>query len=91
MTAAIFHTAPVQIGGRQFSVLEIVRPFLLLAILAFLAGFGGYLILGPPNVMSLGAAPQATAAAAAPAVSTDASAPAASPNASGEWNAAQRT
>jgi hypothetical protein len=82
MTAAVFHTS-----GRQFSVLEIVRPFLLLAVLAFLAGFGGYLILGPPDVLGHDAAPQAAAVAASPAVPTDASAQAAS----AEWNAPQRT
>jgi uncharacterized membrane protein YfcA len=76
MTAAVFHTA-----GRPFSFLEILRPFLLLAVLAFLAGFGGYLILGPPNVMNLGAPPQAAAAVAAPAT------PASAPAATGDWNA----
>jgi hypothetical protein len=79
MTAAVFHTAPVQIGGRQFSLVEIIRPFLLLAVLAFLAGFGGYLILGPPNVMNLTPTAQTSAAAASPAI--PASAPA------GDWNA----
>ena len=74
MTAAAFHLA-----GRQFSFLEILRPFLLLAVLAFLAGFGGYLILGPPNVMNLGATPSATAAAASS--TTPVSAPA------DDWNA----
>ncbi len=77
MTAAVFHTA-----GRPFSVLQILRPFLTLAVLAFLAGFGGYLILGPPNVMSLGAQPQPVAA---PSATTPASAPA--PAATGDWNA----
>ena len=61
MTVAAFH-----LPARPLSLLEFVRPFLLLAVLAFLAGFGGYLILGPPNVMSLTPAPQTTAAAASP-------------------------
>ena len=87
MTAAAFTTAG-HTAGRPVSVLALVRPFLLLGVLAFLAGFGGYLILGPPNVMSLGApadaaatAPQAQAQS--PAAATDASAPATSD----EWNA----
>jgi hypothetical protein len=80
MTAAAFHTAG-HTTGRTFSFLEILRPFLLLAVLAFLAGFGGYLILGPPNVMSLGAAPQTNAAAVSPAT------PASAPAATGDWNA----
>ena len=76
MTAAVFHTAE-----RPFSVLEILRPFLLLAVVAFLAGFGGYLILGPPNAMNLGAEPQAAAAIASPAT------PASAPATSDDWNA----
>jgi hypothetical protein len=76
MTAAAFHTA-----DRPFSLVEFVRPFLLLAVLAFLAGFGGYLILGPPNVMSLGAAPQTDATAVSPAT------PASAPATADEWNA----
>ena len=80
MTAAAFHTAG-QTAGRPFSFLEILRPFLLLGVLAFLAGCGGYLILGPPNVMSLGAAPQTGAAVASPAT------PASAPATADEWNA----
>ena len=80
MTAAAFHTAGPT-AGRSFSFLEILRPFLLLAVLAFLAGFGGYLILGPPNVMSLGAAPQTAGVATSPAK------PASAPATADEWNA----
>jgi hypothetical protein len=76
MTIAAFLPA-----GRQSSFLEILRPFLLLAALAFLAGFGGYLILGPPNVMNLTPAAQTTAAAVSPAI------PASAPAATGDWNA----
>ncbi len=74
MTAAAFH-----LPERHLSLLEFVRPFLLLAVLAFLAGFGGYLILGPPNVMSLTPSTSATAAAVSPEI--PASAPAT------DWNA----
>ncbi len=84
MTVAAFPSTE-----RQVSLLAIVRPFLLLAVLAFLAGFGGYLILGPPNVMNLGAAPPTRAAIAAPETSpaaTDASAP----SATGDWNAPKK-
>ena len=79
MTAAAFH-----FPARPVSLLQFVRPFLLAATLAFLAGFGGYLILGPPNVMNLTApATQAPAAVATPEI--PASAPA-SP-VSDDWNA----
>ena len=44
------------------SLLAILRPFVLLSALAFFAGFGGYLILGPPHVLS--GAPGAPAAVA---------------------------
>lgn len=80
MTAAAFH-----LPQRHLSLLEFVRPFLLLAVLAFLAGFGGYLILGPPNVMSLTPATQTSAEAT---VTTPASEiPASAPAATGDWNA----
>jgi hypothetical protein len=72
MTVAAFHLE------RPTSLLAILRPFLLLAILAFLAGFGGYLILGPTNALNLTGAPQTTAAATSTA--TPASAPA------DDWN-----
>jgi hypothetical protein len=80
MTVAAFH-----LPARPLSLLEFVRPFLLLAALAFLAGFGGYLILGPPNVMNLTPpAPQATAAVATPEI------PASAPASSDDWNAPKR-
>ena len=87
MTAAAFPTVG-HTAGRPVSFLALVRPFLLLAVLAFLAGFGGYLILGPPNVMNLGAQPETAATAPqaqaqSPAAATDASAPATSD----DWNA----
>jgi hypothetical protein len=49
MTVAAFRPDALQTG----SLLRALRPFLLLAVLAFFAGFGGYLILGPANVMGL--------------------------------------
>jgi hypothetical protein len=76
MTVTAFYPAE-----RHLSPLEFVRPFLLLAVLAFLAGFGGYLILGPPNVMSLTAATQVSAAAASAAI------PASAPTSANDWNA----
>ncbi|HXA38262.1 MAG TPA: hypothetical protein VNW53_04620 [Phenylobacterium sp.] len=73
MTVAAFH--PV----RPASLLSAVGPFLALAALAFLAGFGGYLILGPANVLDLTAGPAAAHASAATpadvAVTPDADAP----------------
>ncbi|HLZ75234.1 hypothetical protein [Phenylobacterium sp.] len=80
MTAADFH-----LPARPLSLLEFVRPFLLLAVLAFLAGFGGYLILGPPNVMGLTPATQTTAAVTAPTPASEITASA--PAATGDWNA----
>ena len=73
MTVAAFHLE------RPTSLLAVLRPFLLLAALAFLAGFGGYLILGPTNALDLAGAPQATAAAASPATPASALAD--------DWNA----
>jgi hypothetical protein len=66
MTVAAFHLE------RPTSLLAIVRPFLLLAALAFLAGFGGYLILGPTNALNLAGAPQTAAATASQATPTSA-------------------
>ena len=52
------HTAPT-----HTDLFSLARSLLLLAVLAFLAGFGGYMVLGPPDVASLGvhAGPLATA------------------------------
>jgi hypothetical protein len=47
MTVAAFHTV------RPTNLLGFVGPILALALLAFLAGFGGYLILGPANVLGM--------------------------------------
>jgi hypothetical protein len=80
MTAAAFH-----LPARPLSLLEFVRPFLLLAVLAFLAGFGGYLILGPPNVMNL--TPSAQTSAAATPTSPAPEIPASAPAATSDWNA----
>jgi hypothetical protein len=74
MSVATFH-APSHTGA---SLAQVLRPFALIAALAFLAGFGGYLILGPPNVMGM-VSDQARAAAASSAA-TPASAPA------DDWN-----
>ncbi len=59
MTVAAFHIA------RPASVLGFVGPLLALTVLAFLAGFGGYLILGPANVLNRPQAPAAAQASAA--------------------------
>jgi uncharacterized membrane protein YfcA len=78
MTFAVLRPA----AGPHDTLLAIVRPFLVLAALAFFAGFGGCLILGPANVMGLRPDPPADAAAvSAPAsVLGPASAPV------GDWN-----
>jgi hypothetical protein len=47
MTVAAFHTV------RPTNLLGFAAPLLALAVLAFLAGFGGYLILGPANVLGM--------------------------------------
>lgn len=62
MSVAAFHVRPA-------SLFSAVGPFLALGVLAFLAGFGGYLILGPAKVLSpaTGAARMTPAPAAAPA------------------------
>ena len=75
MTAVTFFrpvAAPRMDGA--LALLAFARPFLLLAALAFFAGFGGYLIFGPPQVMGpLQAHPAPAAAAAAPELATPAS------------------
>ncbi|WP_309606571.1 hypothetical protein [Phenylobacterium sp.] len=43
------HTAPT-----HTDLFGLARSLLLLAVLAFLAGFGGYLVLGPADVAGLG-------------------------------------
>ena len=59
MTVAAFHIA------RPASFLGFIGPLLALTALAFLAGFGGYLILGPANVLNPPPAPVAAQAPAA--------------------------
>lgn len=78
MTVAALRPAALPpAASRNVSLIEIVRPFLLLGALAFLAGFGGYLILGPPNVMAAGdAKPTAASSAMTPASAS-----------AGDWNA----
>jgi hypothetical protein len=80
MTAAAFH--PVR-SAHPSSLFSVVGPFLALAVLAFLAGFGGYLIFGPANVLDLAAGPAAAQASAATpadvAVTSDADADAPNP------------
>ena len=57
MSFAAFH-APSPVGSHPgASLAQVLRPFALIAALAFLAGFGGYLILGPPNVMGMVSGP----------------------------------
>ncbi|HEX3364089.1 hypothetical protein [Phenylobacterium sp.] len=57
MTVVTFHIA------RPAKLFGFVGPLLALAVLAFLAGFGGYLILGPANVLN---PPPASTASQAP-------------------------
>jgi hypothetical protein len=59
MTVAAFNIV------RPANLLGFVGPLLTLAALAFLAGFGGYLILGPANVLNPPPAPVAAQAPAA--------------------------
>jgi hypothetical protein len=69
------------------SLRAIVQPLALLAALAFFAGFGGYLILGPHHVLRASEAPAPVAAVAGP---TDAST-APEPAAVDDTNAPQKT
>jgi hypothetical protein len=59
MTVADFHIV------RPANLLGFVGPLLALVVLAFLAGFGGYLILGPANVLNPPPAPAAAHASMA--------------------------
>ena len=68
------------------SLAQIVRPLLLLAVFGFLAGFGGYLVFGPPNAAGLIGRAQPAAAAATPASTVAAPAPA-----DDEWNPPRKT
>jgi hypothetical protein len=80
MTVAAFRPDDLHPG----SLLRALRPFLLLAALAFFAGFGGYLILGPANVMNLtpdSQRPNAQASAATPATPASVAAD--------DWNASR--
>ncbi len=61
MTAAVHR--PIASAG----LVTVLRPLLLLGGLAFLAGFGGYLILGPPRVMDLPIVVPPTATVSTPA------------------------
>ncbi|THD60396.1 hypothetical protein [Phenylobacterium sp.] len=63
------------------SLLAILRPLLLLGTLAFFAGFGGYLIFGPADVMGR----QATQSQPAPVAVSATPAVAAAPS-SDAWN-----
>ena len=69
------------------SLRAIAQPLALLAALAFFAGFGGYLILGPHHVLRATEAPAPVAAVAGP---TDAST-ALEPAAVDDANAPQKT
>jgi hypothetical protein len=55
----------------QLSPFQLVRALLVLAVFGFFAGFGGYLVFGPPNAAGLVDSPAqpvaATASEAAPA------------------------
>jgi len=81
MTATAFRPVP------PTSLLAMARPLLLLAALAFFAGFGGYLILGPHHVLRAAEAPAPVAAVAGP---TDAST-APEPTVLDDANAPQKT
>ena len=81
MTATAFRPA------QPTSLRAIVQPLLLLAALAFFAGFGAYLILGPHHVLRAAEAPAPVAAVAGP---TDAST-APEPAAVDDANAPQKT
>jgi hypothetical protein len=59
MTVAAFNIV------RPASLLGFVGPLLALTVLAFLAGFGGYLILGPASVLNAPPAPAAAQASVA--------------------------
>jgi hypothetical protein len=63
------------------SLLAILRPLLVLGTLAFFAGFGGYLIFGPADVMGRQATPQASVAVSTPATPAAVTAPS-----SDDWN-----
>jgi hypothetical protein len=78
MTVAAFRPDALPPG----SLLRALRPLLLLAALAFFAGFGGYLILGPANVMSLTPDSQRPSAQTTAAMPTTAASAAAD-----DWNA----
>jgi len=54
-------------AAAHVSLSQIVRPLLLLAAFGFLAGFGGYLVFGPPNAAGLIGRAQPAASAATPA------------------------
>lgn len=69
------------------SLLAMAKPLLLLAALAFFAGFGGYLILGPHHVLRAAEPPVPVASVTAP---TDAST-APEPVVLGDANSAQKT
>lgn len=73
MTAVSFHPSTVaRPASGWLPLLAIARPFLILAALAFFAGFGGYLILGPPQVLSAAHAAKPIAAPSATPASEDA-------------------
>lgn len=76
MTAVtFFQTDPRHAENLCRPLMAVARSFLLLAALAFFAGFGGYLIIGPPQVMNTGGSvppPAAVAPEPAPAAATSA-------------------
>jgi len=51
------------------SLFPLIRMLLLLAVVGFFAGFGGYLVFGPPDAAGLGARAKPAAAAAPTAAS----------------------
>jgi hypothetical protein len=86
MTAVtFFRPVSARSDNGLLALIAFARPLLLLAALAFFAGFGGYLILGPPDVLSSGhpgVAVPASATASAPATDIPASDDGAMP----DWN-----
>jgi hypothetical protein len=72
MTAVtLFHPMTERRDSGWLGLLAMGRTFLVLAALAFFAGFGGYLILGPPHVLAAGPTLQPSAAAAPTAIPAD--------------------
>ena len=84
MTATAFHTA------RPTPLLAMLQPILLLAAVAFFAGFGGYLILGPNHVMRSVEPRQPAQVSSAAAAARLTASTASEPVAADDWNAPKK-